>query len=266
MGNGTGVRTAIHRLINYKETTMDSLKKVVDYACNKDASPSELQSFRFISGVDSAVSDIRFFENRFHKKPGRLFKHWIYVPGLRVDEIEADKLLAYGNEVLKECFSDYPNVIAIHMNKPRRIHLHAVIGCTSVINGKKLDQSPSGFDYFCSIVDGLAKEYHLPLLRKKRENIKLNELTKGGFPEAACNSVYYDSAYIPYPIGNPVLNTPVVSLDNTEKNVAEYENPCETLQILQQQVLLAQLALTNNIVGSINNAFLKGLEDAKNEK
>lgn len=266
MGNVSEVRTAIHKLINYKKTTFDSLQKLVRYACNENASPAGLQSVKFISSVEDAVSDISTFEDRFHKKHGRLYKHWIYVPGLRVDAIDPQKLLAFGQKVLNDCFGDYPNVIAVHINVPRRIHMHAVIGCTSVKNGKKLEQSPSDFNKFRFTVDNFAKEYGFPLLRKRRGEIKLDESNRAGVIEGAYNPSYYGPVYGSCNLESPSLFVPSVYPDHTGKIVAEDKNTLVDYQILQQQVVLAQLALANNIANSINNVFLQGLEDGKNGK
>lgn len=267
MGNVSEVRTAIHKLINYKKTTLDSLQKLISYACNGNASPSGLQSVRFISSIEDAVSDIRTFENLFHKKQGgRLYKHWIYVPGLHVDAIDPKKLLTFGQKVLNDCFADYPNIVAVHTNVPHRIHLHAVIGCTSVMNGKKLEQNPSAFSSFCLTVDNYAKEYGFPLLRKRKGEIKLDVSNRGGVIEGAYNPSYYGPVYGSYNLESPSLFVPSVYSDHTGKIVAEDKNTLVDYQILQQQVVLAQLALANNIANSINNAFLQGLEDGKSGK
>lgn len=167
MADDKRVRTALHRWINYKTTTMESLARSIAYACNPKASPPGLQAYKFLSGIDDAVSNFEFLEKRFKKKPGRLYKHWIYVPGLHVDEMDGEKLLAFGEELLCNFFSDFPNLVAVHTNVPRRIHIHALVGCTNVLDGHKWKQSPADFKRFCFAVDELAGKYGIPLLRKK---------------------------------------------------------------------------------------------------
>ena len=180
MSDDKKVKTAIHRWINYKATTMELLARSVAYACNPKASPPGLQSFKFLAGVDDAVSNIEFLETRFKKKPGRLFKHWIYVPGMRVDELEGEKLLAFGQELLGNFYNDFPNLVAIHTNVLSRIHIHALIGCTSVMDGKKLKQTPADFKRFCYEVDQLAVKYGIPQLRKKEAGGKKMIVIKKG--------------------------------------------------------------------------------------
>lgn len=164
----------ILRWINYRKTSLEGLERAIQYICNPESTPPELQEYSCLRTGDP-VRDFELIEKRWRKTvKGRLYKHCIFSFG----EPDLDPVKAFG--IMKEVFSiyrgEYPYVLGIHTNIPRRVHGHCVMGMTNLLTGKRFSQSPSELKRFQEFYNQTVVKAGLPPLRSYWLSKKLTQL------------------------------------------------------------------------------------------
>lgn len=167
-------RFGILRWINYRETSLEGLERVIQYICNTKSTPPELQEYSCLR-IGNPVHDFELIEKRWRKTvKGRLYKHCIFSFG----EPELDPAKAF--EVMKAVFSiyrgEYPYVLGIHTNVPYRVHGHCVMGMTNLLTGKRFSQSPGELKRFQEFYNQTVVKVGLPPLRSYWLSKKLIQL------------------------------------------------------------------------------------------
>lgn len=140
-----GAKHAILRWINYKDADMQKLKRKMQYISDPESSPEKYQKGYWLSKANP-LHGIEVINNRWSPKGCRNFKHGIFsfgIPGLT-----AEKALTVSDEILQYYTNNYPMLMCIHINIPRRIHCHFLMSMVNVRTGKKFEQSPKEFDDF----------------------------------------------------------------------------------------------------------------------
>jgi|GEM_PF-3053957 len=140
-----GAKHAILKWINYKDADMQKLKGTIQYISAPESSPDKYQKGYWLS-KDNSLHGIEVINRRWNPKGSRNYKHGIFSFG--VPELTADKAFSVSDETLRYYANNYPMLMCIHTNIPRRIHCHFVMGMVNARTGKKFEQSPKEFDMF----------------------------------------------------------------------------------------------------------------------
>ncbi|MBP2659373.1 MAG: hypothetical protein H6Q69_2405 [Firmicutes bacterium] len=152
---------AILRWINYKESSMECLKRKLDYIADPKSSPAQFQKGFFISS-SNAMHGMEVIKRRFRCKGTRNFKHIVGSYGV---DITPEKAFNVSCEIAKYYGRAYPTLLCVHTNIPHRIHWHAILGTWNIKNGKRFEQSPDEFERFRNFFNEVLLGHNLPPLK-----------------------------------------------------------------------------------------------------
>lgn len=159
----TGAKNfAIMKVINYKDSSFEKIQEHVDYILNKDKSPEQYQKGWYVD-CKQALRGLEQLYKRYHPKGTRNFKHWIVSFG--VPFLDAEKGFEVSKEIAGYYAKEYPVILGLHTNIPKRIHCHFLQNTVDIRSGKKFSQSLDDFKQFRVFVNKILEEYKLPLLR-----------------------------------------------------------------------------------------------------
>ena len=140
-------RFGILRFINYKETSIEGLDKVIRYIRNPLASPPELQYHSFLSR-SCPVEDFKAIEARYKRHGGRLYKQCVLSFGCPVNDENIHAALKLVKDLMGKYRGQYPFIAALHTNVIGRLHAHIVMGMANIQDGHKFDQSAAELQDF----------------------------------------------------------------------------------------------------------------------
>ncbi len=192
-------RYGILKALNIKNANIDRFKKSIEYVTNPNATNENLQFFSRLSKT-SPVEALKAISDRFHKAPdSRLFKHFVFSYG---DYWLEEKAMMEFTEILMNHLSGnemFPYMFALHTNT-KHPHSHALLCCTSLVDGHQFSQSASNLEQFKDFYDEVAAKKKFPLLLRKKNKgtdskkevvtISANGLITGGSGNNACNMYY----------------------------------------------------------------------------
>lgn len=192
-------RFGILRYINYKETSIEGLDKVLRYIRNPLASPPELQIHSFLSR-SCPVEDFKTIEARYKRHGGRLYKQCVLSFGCSVNDENIQAALKLVKDLMGKYRGQYPYVAALHTNVIARLHAHIVMGMTNIQDGHKFNQSPAELEAFQGRYNKAAIAVGLPPLKRWNE-----ENEKGSsVPEMSNEVADADITSIPVPTCLPI--------------------------------------------------------------
>lgn len=155
-------RFAIMKAINYKDSSLGKIQKHVDYILDKNKSPEKYQKSWYVNRED-ALQGLERLYRRYHPKGTRNFKHWIISFG--VPYLDKDKAFEVSKEIADYYGKDYPVVLGLHTNIPKRVHCHFLQNTVAIQSGEKFSQSRDDFDQFRLFINDVLDQYNLPLLK-----------------------------------------------------------------------------------------------------
>ncbi len=248
-------RFGILKALNIKNANIDRFKKNFEYVTNPDATNKNLQYYSRLS-KGNPVEALKAISERFHKAPDtRLFKHFVFSYG---DYWLEEKAMMEFTEIIMNHLSGnemFPYMFALHTNT-KHPHSHALLCCTSLVDGHQFSQSASDLERFKDFYDEIANKKKFPLLLRRKNKgtvsakevvtINADEVLKGG----TCNSAYnmycgpQNAAYgafnrliCPVPIV-PDIRCNSVPLQSNKSPVPE---AMETAPVIKQDLSMAQV-------------------------
>lgn len=192
-------RFGILKALNIENANIDRFKKSLEYVTNPDATNKNLQYYSRLS-KGNPVDALKAISDRFHKAPDtRLFKHFVFSYG---DYWLEEKAIMEFTEIIMNHLSGndmFPYMFALH-NNTKHPHSHALLCCTSLVDGHQFSQSASDLEQFKDFYDEMATDKKFPLLLRKknrgivgtREVVTINadELLTSGSSNIAYNMCY----------------------------------------------------------------------------
>ena len=154
----TGIKPGILKLINYKNADMEALLAATRYVGNEDKSPVEYQR-GYLTAQQNLFHSIKLCKRRWHVPDGREFKHGIVSFGDPL--LTPEEALEICDDIVSVYASEYPLLLCVHTDVPRRIHAHWVMGMVNVRTGKKFSQSQAEFQAFREHVSGVMVRHGL---------------------------------------------------------------------------------------------------------
>ena len=253
-------RFGILKALNIENANIDRFKKSLEYVTNPAATNQDLQYYSRLS-KGSPVDALKAISDRFHKAPDtRLFKHFVFSYG---DYWLEEKAIMEFTEIIMNHLSGndmFPYMFALHTNT-KHPHSHALLCCTSLVDGHQFSQSDAELERFKDYYDEIATKKKFPLLLRRKNKgtvstkgvvtINADELLKGGtcsmyygpqnaaygainrvispvciVPEIRCNSVPLQSNNLPAP--EAMENAPVIKQDLSMAKVwDDFRNDCK---------------------------------------
>jgi len=158
-------RFGILRFINYKETSLEGLDRIVRYIRDPSASPLELQHHSFLSRR-WPVEDFEAIEERYRRHGGRLYKQCVLSFGCIVNDENVQAAFDMVKMLMETYRGQYPYIVALHTNVAARLHAHVVMGMTNIKDGSKFNQSPDELRLFQRRYNELADKMGFPRLKQ----------------------------------------------------------------------------------------------------
>lgn len=205
---------SILRMIN---TTADSAKvadektrKHIDYITRPSATADDLIYCDKVNPNDH-YSFGAFRKDSFDT--GRPLKHIVISFGREEKPYEMKMYYEATKDIAQYYVKDYQIIAAVHSNIPARPHAHILVDCFNISTGKKFSEGPKELEQFKQFVNGVLKEYKIPLLRNGKEQVKScwdllefaeyeeEEQWMGVFPQSVCTPRQYGNwgnSQIPY--------------------------------------------------------------------
>lgn len=156
---------AIIKFVNYADnanpTRAERLSKYLQLLQRTD---ENLIVGNYIDKKDVAHG-LEVIEKNFTPRGHRSFKQGIISAGVSCKEFAPTEFLKFMSKLLTDFFRGYPYLVAVHTNKPSRLHSHFLLGMTNVLTGKKFSQSKRDLQSFKDYYDELAKQHKLPLTK-----------------------------------------------------------------------------------------------------
>ena len=163
----------IIKFVNYKQTSPAKAKRLEAYISALGKTEKKLTASNYLT-IGDAKRGLEVIYNRFHPNGQRLYKQGILAFG--VPDIAVDTALNVAKDTLR-FFDEYPWIMAVHLNKPKRLHAHFLLGTINVHTGKKLSQSLADIKMIRNKYDEVAKEYGLPLFGDSK-SIEMSQSTE----------------------------------------------------------------------------------------
>ena len=157
-----GFKPAIYKQINYKNADMEAFLAATRYVGNEDKSPGKYQR-GYLTAPQNMIHAINLYKRRWNVPDGREFKHGIVSFGDPL--LTPEEALGICDEIVSVYTSDYPLLLCVHTDIPRRIHAHWVMGMVNVRTGKKFSQSRAEFESFRSHVSSVMVRHGLLSLK-----------------------------------------------------------------------------------------------------
>ena len=245
-------RNGILRAINYRDANIERFKKSFDYVTNPGATNMDLQHYSLLSR-HNPVEALKAISDRFHKAPDtRLFKHYVFSYG---DYWVEEKAMMELTEIVMDHLSKsgmFPSMFALHTNT-KHPHSHALLCCTSLIDGHQFSQSPAELEQLKDYYDKVAATKKFPLLLRKKNKgtiqkkegitIKTEEVLTGGSNNT--NMMYYVPQNAMYRAVNRVNFPDSAVPDKLCNSVSpqSYNSPetVETIPVIQQDLSLTKI-------------------------
>ena len=275
-------RFGILKALNIKNANIDRFKKSLEYVTNPDATNKNLQYYSRLS-KGNPVDALKAISDRFHKAPDtRLFKHFVFSYG---DYWLEEKAIMEFTEIIMNHLSGndmFPYMFALH-NNTKHPHSHALLCCTSLVDGHQFSQSDADFERFKDFYDEVAAKKKFPLLLRKKNKgtvntkevvkIKADELLKGGSCNTAYN-MYYGPQNAAYGTFNRVTcPVPVVPEIRCNAVPLQYNNSSaqvatETAPVIKQDLSLTKVwdDYRNDCKEYLVMGYKIGLELEKNRR
>ena len=206
-------RFGILKALNIKNANIERFKKSIAYVTNPAATNKSLQYYSRLSKEHPADA-LNAISERFHKAPDtRLFKHFVFSYG---DYWLEEKAMMEFTEIIMNHLSGnemFPYMFALHTNT-KHPHSHALLCCTSLVDGHQFSQSASDLERFKDFYDEVATEKKFPLLlrkKNKRNDSKKEVVTinaDGLLKSGTCNTeynMYYGPQNAAYGVFNRVI-------------------------------------------------------------
>lgn len=157
-----GFKPAIYKQINYKNADMEALLAATRYVGNEEKSPMEYQR-GYLAAPQNLFHAIKLCKRRWHVPDGREFKHGIVSFGDPL--LTPEEALEICDDIVSVYASEYPLLLCVHTDVPRRIHAHWVMGMVNVRTGKKFSQSLAEFQDFREHVSDVMVRHGLIALK-----------------------------------------------------------------------------------------------------
>ena len=265
-------RFGILKALNIKNANIDRFKKSFEYVTNPAATNKSLQYYSRLSKANP-VDALKAISDRFHKAPDtRLFKHFVFSYG---DYWLEERAMMEFTEIIMNHISGnemFPYMFALHTNT-KHPHSHALLCCTSLVDGHQFSQSASDLERLKDFYDEVAAEKQFPLLLRKKNKlndskkevvtINVDELPTGGFCNTAYN-MYYGPQNATYGAlnwdNNPVSVVPELRCDVVPLRSCVSPEPevAETVPVIKQDLSMAKI--WDDYRNDCKEAFITGLK------
>lgn len=153
---------AILKMINQKDSSIVRAEHSGKYIQSFARTDKKCVRAQYLS-PSNIKHDLAIIEARYRPKGTRSYKHGVLSFGASVEELPPERALQFTVEWL-QFYEGYPWIAAVHVNKPRHIHSHFLLGTTNIRTGKKMTQSPKDLKMSKAYYNQVAQKYNLPLV------------------------------------------------------------------------------------------------------
>ena len=164
---------------------------------------------------EKMVEDFGFFR-KCNGDTGRPLKHAVVSFGYDTEPLEWQLYLEVTKEIAGYYGKNYQIVAAVHNNIPNRPHAHILIDCFNISTGKKFSEGPNELEKFKDHVDGILKEFEIPLLRRRRKDMQIEAVP------SVTTDAEYDYNWYPCGVYPPVAMLPQLP---AQYNCGNYHQP-----------------------------------------